>query len=406
MAWPRGHHHHYDYHHVEPVPVVLDAPRPRFRRRMVSENFYGGIPYQQPVHALAPWEDDLALHRSRSTGHGIPAHHAPPPPINITNHIQQEEMPVVRGRELAINHAYHHHCGEASGGRSRSAHRSRSRRREHDESPHRTWQQERDNEQMRLELEAYKREKERIEEAKRVEAELLLKKAREEQKQREEEDRRKRIEEQAIADFQQKEQARLLKERLDKEKAEKEREEIEKKAILDWQMKEREKKDKEKEEQLKREEEYKNRLKKDFNLTDSQVAKVLARDQAQENTALDTKRKTYTKIARKHISIETLRAYDLPYKLDDVCLPFNFEPLLHRFEANETNDAQHDPEGYVLVKRWVPENLQERLWEHTRRVRASRRMIEIDQERHLITEIKQKKKQVRAKSPGLFGGRW
>ncbi|KAI9786724.1 MAG: hypothetical protein M1816_007865 [Peltula sp. TS41687] len=66
-------------------------------------------------------------------------------------------------------------------------------------------------------------------------------------------------------------------------------------------------------------------------------------------SSLDLKRTTYTKIARRHISLETLRQFELPYKLDD-----------------------HDPEGYVLVKRWVPEQLQERLREHTRQIRKAR----------------------------------
>ncbi|KAI9782655.1 MAG: hypothetical protein M1816_001726 [Peltula sp. TS41687] len=125
--------------------------------------------------------------------------------------------------------------------------------------------------------------------------------------------------------------------------------------------------------------EYKQRLKSDFGLSNAQVDKLVDK----ENTAAPVpKRTTWTKIARRHISLETLRFYDLPYKLDD-----------------------YDPEGYVLIKRWVPEYLQERLWEHTRRIRQERQfhqrklMLEEDKAR---LEIVRKKNVVRARSPALL----
>ncbi|TGJ78109.1 hypothetical protein E0Z10_g10649, partial [Xylaria hypoxylon] len=58
-------------------------------------------------------------------------------------------------------------------------------------------------------------------------------------------------------------------------------------------------------------------------------------------------RPTYTRMARRHLSLETLRVYDIDFVLDQ------------------------DPE-YILIKRWVPEQEQDILWRHTRTVREQR----------------------------------
>ncbi|KAI8950036.1 hypothetical protein F4801DRAFT_590656 [Xylaria longipes] len=58
-------------------------------------------------------------------------------------------------------------------------------------------------------------------------------------------------------------------------------------------------------------------------------------------------RPTYTRMARRHLSLETLRIYDVDYVIDT------------------------DPE-YVLIKRWVPESEQDILWQHTRLIREQR----------------------------------
>jgi hypothetical protein len=62
-------------------------------------------------------------------------------------------------------------------------------------------------------------------------------------------------------------------------------------------------------------------------------------------------RATYTRMARRHLSIETLNVYHIDYELD-----------------------AHDP-NYLLIKRWVPEEEQDHLWRHTRMIRE-RRMTE------------------------------
>ena len=70
---------------------------------------------------------------------------------------------------------------------------------------------------------------------------------------------------------------------------------------------------------------------------------------------------------------------------------------------------QHDPEAYVLIKRWVPEYEQELLWEHTRRIREDRdfrvRRVELgriaDDHKAARVILARKKSQKRA-APGIF----
>ncbi|KAI0478667.1 hypothetical protein GGR56DRAFT_332495 [Xylariaceae sp. FL0804] len=109
-------------------------------------------------------------------------------------------------------------------------------------------------------------------------------------------------------------------------------------------------------------------------------------------------RPTYTRMARRHLSLETLREYQIDYVLDP-------------------NDAE-----YVLIKRWVAEPEQDALWQHTRWVRESRQrgghrvVLQIEEKErrkhgHLEPEYEwvRKKERRRSKSPGLLtyfaGGR-
>ncbi|KAI0474346.1 hypothetical protein F4859DRAFT_514876 [Xylaria cf. heliscus] len=69
-------------------------------------------------------------------------------------------------------------------------------------------------------------------------------------------------------------------------------------------------------------------------------------------------RPTYTRFARRHLSLETLRVYDIDYAIDQ------------------------DPE-YVIIKRWVPESEQDLLWQHTREIRDRRRVPFPDDEKKI-----------------------
>ena len=306
-------------------PVAFEGARAGYRYG------YGQQPMYYPP---PPFDQGPAVQFPRATGQQRMPIGPQQPPILINN-INGEDNPI-RGRQLGPGYPSPERKGSASRGRSRPR----------EESSHRIWQQDQDNKQLRIELEAYRREKQRIEDERRITDEFALRKAQEEQRAREEEDRRRRIEKQAtdeilakkareeqrareeeerrqqiekraIEDYQQKERARILKERIDREEAEKRRRELEVQAVLDYQRREREKLEREKAEKQQREEEFKARVKRDLKLSDEELAKLRDRDHTNVRI-IDQKRKTYTKIARKHISIETLRAFSLPYKLDDV----------------------------------------------------------------------------------------
>jgi hypothetical protein len=95
--------------------------------------------------------------------------------------------------------------------------------------------------------------------------------------------------------------------------------------------------------------------------------------------AADPNRPTYTRMSRKHLSIETLNVYRIDYEFDQV--------RRHRTEKERMKaDTTQDPD-YLLIKRWVPEYEQDILWRHSHEIRERRRaptkviMIE-DHHRH------------------------
>jgi len=61
----------------------------------------------------------------------------------------------------------------------------------------------------------------------------------------------------------------------------------------------------------------------------------------------DAARPTYTKMARRYLSVETLNTFRIDYTIDK------------------------DPD-YFLIKRWVPEYEQDFLWNHTKEIREKR----------------------------------
>ncbi|KAF5578037.1 transcription factor Cys6 [Fusarium pseudocircinatum] len=64
-------------------------------------------------------------------------------------------------------------------------------------------------------------------------------------------------------------------------------------------------------------------------------------------SASQDSRPVYTRMSRRHLSVETLRHYDVGFELDA------------------------DPD-YVLIRRWVPEWEQDRMWRHTQLIREKR----------------------------------
>jgi regulator of protease activity HflC (stomatin/prohibitin superfamily) len=134
---------------------------------------------------------------------------------------------------------------------------------------------------MKEKLRKLELEKQREDDQKRIKDELLLRQAKEAEEKRKEEQRQKEIKEKAIEEFKRKEVERVAKEKKEKEE---------------------------------REREYQERYRRDLEnlgLSSRDVSLVVKRE-------VDLSKTTFTKMARRHISIETLRAYGVNWKLDDV----------------------------------------------------------------------------------------
>ena len=214
------------------------------------------------------------MYRSHSTSHGNPA---AAPALAVVSHIIDDDFRFRfqndgghRGRS-PNDHDHGHHNDRRGSWHESPPHRHR------DSSPG-YWQ----NEQLRKEVEDLRRDKERKDEEERIKKDMLMKIALKEKRDREEQDRAKVIGKQAVADFKRKEAEEKEKKRLAEEK---------------------------------NEEEYRKRLQRDLGLSETQVSRIVKTD---HDKAIDLRRTTHTRIARRHISIETLRAFGLPFKLDDV----------------------------------------------------------------------------------------
>jgi hypothetical protein len=169
--------------------------------------------------------------------------------------------------------------------RSRSRPRERDRERERERDPAFMTREDYELERTRKELERYKLQAQREEDEKLMKKELELKRLREEKRAEEEKKKKKEDEERAIREYK---------------------------------AKEAEKKEKERKEKEEREAEYKKRLEEDLRksgIEDRQIAQILKKekdDQANPN------RPTYTRMARRYLSIETLNAFRIDYTLDTV----------------------------------------------------------------------------------------
>ncbi|KAH0545009.1 hypothetical protein FGG08_000935 [Glutinoglossum americanum] len=324
-------------------PIIVGA---RPVRRMAGDSYSRRLYYSGTGNYLSP--EYSGLHRSRSTGPrpGLP----PPAPVVIN--VKADEH---RGRPMSLYDEDYSYDDRDRSPTVSSYSRGRSPRRYHthsrppsvsyshsrDHSPCRTHDDTAEVELMRERLKKYEEDKRLEEEQKRIKDELLLKAAKEAEAKRKEDLRQKEIKEKAIEEFKKKEQERVAKEKKEKEE---------------------------------REKEYQERYRKDLEklgFTNRDVGMVVGRG------GVDLSKTTYTKMARRHISIETLRVYGVHWQFDE------------------------DPE-YVVIKRWVPEAEQEMFWDHTRRLRESRaneerhlfilRAQEEDRARRMLEEKKPKKK--------------
>lgn len=139
----------------------------------------------------------------------------------------------------------------------------------------------------RDELQGIKQEKAREEAEKRIKKELEFKRLKEEEREAEEKKRREKEAEEAVERYKQEEF-----ERIQKEKEETER----------------------------REKEYQRRMKEHLfqsGLDDEAVDAIMQKKKVREPRE-DKPAQTHTRMARRHLSFETLRTFEIDYELDEV----------------------------------------------------------------------------------------
>lgn len=169
-------------------------------------------------------------------------------------------------------------------------------------------------ERTRKELEKLKMEAQREEDEKRLKKELELRKLKEEKRVEEEKERAKLEAERAVKEWKAKEAEKERKAEEEKKRAKIEAE----LAIKEWKAKELEKKEKERKEKEEREKEYQHRLTDDLRrngMDDRQIAIILKKDR---DGAKDATRPTYTRLARRYLSLETLNVNRIDYTIDTV----------------------------------------------------------------------------------------
>ncbi|KAL9600123.1 MAG: hypothetical protein Q9219_003379 [cf. Caloplaca sp. 3 TL-2023] len=94
----------------------------------------------------------------------------------------------------------------------------------------------------------------------------------------------------------------------------------------------------------------------------------------EQTKVVDLNRPTYIKVHRKYLSPDTLDAYDLPWEWDD----------------RDSN--------YIVIKRWINQNDQDKLFDHTRKLREQR-LLPSSSPVELKKDSKGKLMLVREKSP-------
>jgi hypothetical protein len=310
---------------ASPQPVIYSE-----HRRPARPTYYQhGTSYLEPQYSSA------GVHRSRSTGR----RHSPPAQPVIINKIYNEERYEDDDRSEYLQLAP----------RPRARSRSRSRAPSFTSSSRHSSRDEYELEKTRHELERFKLKAERDEEAKRLKKELELEELRKEREEAEEKKRSKKEAEEAVEKWKRDEAKR------------KEREKKEEEEAIERFKRKQEKEKKEKEE---REKEYQHRLEDDLRKAgydDRAIAVVTKKEKA-----IDPDRPTFTRMSRRHLSIETLNAYRIDYEFDVVSLGDTYLWT----KANQLQDP-----NYFLIRRWVPEYEQDFLWNHTREIRERRQPV-------------------------------
>ncbi|KAJ5047625.1 uncharacterized protein L3040_003446 [Drepanopeziza brunnea f. sp. 'multigermtubi'] len=434
---------------VSPQPVIF----PEHRYRPAPRPYYGE-PQHAGTAYLVPAITASAMHRSRSTGHRRPISPPLPSPqqapivINnrIYNDYEDDDYLALAPHQRRSSHSRSRSRPQSFVADPRDQYELERTRRELEQyrAVHTRDEYERDKtrreleayravhtrdeyemEKTRRELELYKLEKDRQKDEDRmkkhiaaVKEDIELQKAKKElqdykaskEKAAEEarlkresemqrllaekkaDDERKRAKKEADAVIEKYKTEQAEKAAKEKKEAEEEKKRAKKEAdaaIEKYKVEQAEKAAKEKKEKEAREKEYQTRLQEDLRrsgMNERQIAAVLKKDKG-----IDPNRPTYTRMSRRHLSIETLNRYRIDYEFDQ------------------------DPD-YVLIKRWVPEYEQDFLWTRTREIRERRQPVVLSLEgkkhHHHETELElvRKKKHERKPSPSplltfLAGGR-
>ncbi|KAK2486660.1 hypothetical protein H9L39_00587 [Fusarium oxysporum f. sp. albedinis] len=287
----------------------------------------------------------------------------------------------------------------------------------------REFKEEEELKQAKRELEKIKGRKARADEEERIKKEIELRRLKEEDAATEERQRREKEANSAVEDYKRRELERVAKEKKLKDQKEKEAAE----AVERYKQAEKDRIAKEKADREAKDREYQDRLKQDLaksGLDDKTIEAILKKEKikkaqpqhpqplphhamagpAHHYTPMPVPvnqiatipppppagqgaRPTYTRMSRRHLSIESLREFGVEFDFDT------------------------DPD-YLLIRRWVPEWEQDRLWKHTKLIREKRtKMLMVEEKRHgreepdfewVRKKDKDKHSRRRSKSPGLL----
>ncbi|KXH43725.1 hypothetical protein CSIM01_10321 [Colletotrichum simmondsii] len=412
-------------------------------RSRPSRNYYPSAG-QQPSF-LAP-ERTVITTRTRSRErsrerHSTPPGPAPPSisapapaPVIINNRIYNEHSSDDEDdRHMQVYHSRHrsHSRGHSSHSRSPSssymtredyeAERARqelaelriSQAREKEERRvQKEFREEAELQRAKRDLEDIRTREARAAEEQRFKTKIELEKYQEDMRKADLSKKREKEAADAVERYKRKEADRLAQEKKEKEQREKEFQQ----RLKEERQKELDKLAKEKKEKEEREKEYQRRLQEDLRksgLDDKAIAAILKKEKIpepprqrpvqHESALVAGNRPTYTRMARKHLSIETLRTYQVEWEMDVVSI------FRRRLTSLASADLSQDPD-YVLIRRWVPEWEQDTLWRHTRSIRekrSSKLVIEIEDKKSHRHEpefewVRKKSDRKRSKSPALL----
>jgi hypothetical protein len=98
---------------------------------------------------------------------------------------------------------------------------------------------------------------------------------------------------------------------------------------------------------------------------------------------IDLSRPTYIKVNRKYLLPDTLDHYHLPWEWDKACLPRGTLTLdlANRFQNNSE---------YIVIKRYIDNDFQDVLFEHTKMIKLKRKTITSGYEKDVTVTLRPK----------------